>query len=165
MRFASFLCICVFALAIPATAIAQPVNDECSNALPLLVGETTFSTIAATTDGSDLSGFCELGPFGDDNLQNDIWYTFTAHNTGNVELSVCSTANFDSRLAVYESETVPRRTGDSGRLQRRCEWLRSPHQQTYVPSNCGNEVPHSPRRISRIPARLRNTLFDRSCLQ
>ena len=107
MRFASFLCFCVFALAMPATAIAQPANDACSNAIPLLVGETSFSTIAATTDGSDLSGFCELGPFGDDNLQNDIWYTFTASNTGDVELSVCGTANFDSRLAVYETEVCP----------------------------------------------------------
>ena len=60
--------------------LAQPANDDCANAIPIPDGETGFSTIGATTDGP---ANC-AGPFG-----SDIWFSYTASCTGNLELSTC----------------------------------------------------------------------------
>jgi hypothetical protein len=41
--------------------------------------------------------------FGDDQVYNDIWYSFTADFNGFVEWSTCGSVEFDSRLAVYQA--------------------------------------------------------------
>ncbi|HMN96441.1 MAG TPA: hypothetical protein PKC43_11285, partial [Phycisphaerales bacterium] len=75
-------------------------NDNCANALPIALGATAFSTIGATTDGPALPGTCEEG-FGL-SFVNDIWYVFTATQTGNLTVSTCGTATYDTRLAAYQ---------------------------------------------------------------
>ncbi|HMP38466.1 MAG TPA: hypothetical protein PKC43_13595, partial [Phycisphaerales bacterium] len=75
-------------------------NDNCANALPIALGATAFSTVGATTDGPDLPMMCEEG-FGL-TFVNDIWYVFTATQTGNLTVSTCGTANYDTRLAAYQ---------------------------------------------------------------
>lgn len=83
------------------TVVNGPENDFCANSIPIQLGEDQeFSTVDALTDG----------PVHDDNpcfgfnvntATFDIWYTFTAPFTGAVEWSTCSSATFDTRLAVY----------------------------------------------------------------
>lgn len=78
---------------------AQPPSDTCSNAIVVSLDEVVnFTTIAATTDGPTHE-VC----FGtmNDSIPHDIWYTFTAGFTGEAIWSNCSTADFDSRIAVY----------------------------------------------------------------
>jgi hypothetical protein len=35
------------------------------------------------------------------NINNDVWYTYTATATGLTTISTCGTANFDTRLAAF----------------------------------------------------------------
>ena len=65
-----------------------PTNDDCMNAIPLMDGDTPFSTLGATTDG----------PIGTN--QNDIWYIYTATCTGNVTISTCDQADYDTDLLI-----------------------------------------------------------------
>ena len=86
-------------------ALAQPENDSCHAAIAVMLDETVdFSTLDATTGGA----FFPDAPCaaGDDTLANDIWYTYTAGFTGEVEWSVCGTADFDTKIAVYQPGTA-----------------------------------------------------------
>ncbi|MEM7263380.1 MAG: hypothetical protein AAF488_15430, partial [Planctomycetota bacterium] len=78
------------------------VNDDCDFAEVILAGDTAFDTTAATTDGVDLTGICDPGPFGDEQIHNDIWFVFTATETGVWTVSTCNQADFDTRLAIYD---------------------------------------------------------------
>ena len=85
-----------------------PPNDDCpGDSLfdGLLEGyDTTF----ASTDGIPLlDTVCDMGPFGDEQIYNDIWYQYTATADGPVTVSTCDLANFDTRLAVYEDFGCP----------------------------------------------------------
>jgi len=82
-----------------------PPNDRCTNANPIRVGETPFSTEGATTDGPPLPTLCNEG-FGL-MLGKDIWYDFVPDCSGIVTVSTCNAANFDTRLAVYEGCNCP----------------------------------------------------------
>ena len=48
-----------------------------------------------------------MGPFGDEQIYNDIWYQYTATADGPVLVSTCGIADFDTRLAVYEDLGCP----------------------------------------------------------
>ena len=102
----------ILALAITPELFAQPANDDCANAIAVVQGDIAFSTVGATTDGTDLVGFCDMGIFGDDNAYNDIWLTYTAIATGDVFLSTCNQADYDTRLAVYSSTACPADAAD-----------------------------------------------------
>ncbi|KAA3626506.1 MAG: hypothetical protein DWQ02_20390, partial [Bacteroidetes bacterium] len=84
------------------TAYAQsPANDSCMNAIEVLIDtEIEFSTIGATHNGPDHEN-C----FGttNDSIPADVWYSFTAPITGEVGWSLCGTADFDTRISVYEA--------------------------------------------------------------
>ncbi len=85
--------------------LAQPENDNCIDAVAVVAGETvSFSTIGATTDGpfhpNDTSP-CSSST-NNDTLFSDIWYVFTAEFTGLAEWSLCGTADFDTKIAVYQ---------------------------------------------------------------
>lgn len=79
-------------------AVAPP-TDACAAATSIGLGETPFTTIAATTDGPPLPPECDEG-FGL-MFVNDIWFTFTATQTGLLTVSTCNAASFDTRLAAY----------------------------------------------------------------
>lgn len=86
-----------------------PANDDCANAtsLPAMFATTPFDATGATTDGTDLAGFCDLGPFGDDQISNDVWFTYTPAVGGCTYISTFGLAGYDTRLAVYNSPNCP----------------------------------------------------------
>jgi hypothetical protein len=73
-------------------------NDECTGAIALNLGANGFSNIGAT--GVTVLP-AECISFSSVNINNDVWYTYTASATGLATVSTCSTANFDTRLAAY----------------------------------------------------------------
>lgn len=91
------LCVCFLGLAGSGALLAQPANDDCADALPIFDGGTSFSTVNATTDGPTHAG-CELDP----QTHNDIWFQHMATCTGNLTVSTCGTADYDTDLVLYD---------------------------------------------------------------
>ena len=79
-------------------------NDACAEALPIVDGVIPFDTTGATTDGP---GHEACLAFGDLQVNQDIWYTYVAACPGELTVSTCGTADFDTRLAVYEGTACP----------------------------------------------------------
>lgn len=81
-------------------------NDACSAAAVLTDGITSFSSENASTDGPSHPGSgCDQG--GSTTIENDIWFDYTASCFGVLAVSTCGSANFDTRLAVYNTCTCP----------------------------------------------------------
>jgi hypothetical protein len=80
-------------------------NDLCANATPVGSGAVAYDTTAAGTDGASLVVDC--GPFGDQQIYNDVWYLYTASCTGTMTATTCEqlggSADFDSRIALYRT--------------------------------------------------------------
>ena len=92
--------LCLLVLALPvAAAFAQSGNDDCSDAIEIVFGDTWFSTTSATDDGPELPPDCNEG-FGT-GFGSDIWFTLLADQSGGIVVSTCDTADYDTRLAVY----------------------------------------------------------------
>jgi hypothetical protein len=94
---------CLLAVVSICVLHAQPANDNCADAIAITIDAVTdFTTVDATVDGP--SGANHEASFGDpnDSIPADIWYTFVAPMSGVVEWSNCGTADFDSRMAIYE---------------------------------------------------------------
>lgn len=81
-------------------AVGVNGSNSCSTA-SAIAGEGNFplNTVGATTDGV---AHPPCLSFGQDNLLNDIWYSWTADCDGNVTIDTCG-ANWDSKVAVYNS--------------------------------------------------------------
>ncbi len=76
--------------------IPYPVNDDCSNALP--IGEVSglpYTTIGATAGGDNPGCGGIVDPV-------DIWYEYTATVTGSGSFSLCG-SNFNTRLAIWDA--------------------------------------------------------------
>ncbi len=83
---------------ITTLASGQATNDACGAASPLAgYGVTAYSTVGATTDG--LAGPACLF-FSVSQVYNDIWYCWTAAESGIVSIDLCG-STFDTKLAVY----------------------------------------------------------------
>lgn len=80
-------------------ANTRPVNDDCTNATVVLLGQTPYVTKNATTDGPTDYRF---NFDADQQARNDIWFRFTSPvNFGlPVTVSLCN-SDFDTRLAIY----------------------------------------------------------------
>lgn len=78
---------------------APPLNDACEDALPLLDGNTAFSTLEATTDGAPTPGAQYDGQ-----TYEDIWYLYTPSCNGTLTASTCGTADYDTDLVLYEAD-------------------------------------------------------------
>jgi hypothetical protein len=76
-----------------------PSNDNCSGRAPITNGSRAFTTIDATTDGPTHTG-CNFNA--DNQIANDIWFTYSAQQTGTLTLATCG-ADFNSKIAVYSS--------------------------------------------------------------
>ena len=76
-----------------AAAGGSPTNDDCIDMIPIGLGAHPFDTTGALTDGPD---DCSL-------LSSDIWFEFNSTFNGNLLVSTCGTANFDTILAVYKN--------------------------------------------------------------
>lgn len=85
-------------------------NNTCANATAIVPGTYPFSTVNATTDGPAQPGSpCDA--FGQNNVNNDIWFTYTATCNGTASFSTCNTATFDTRIAVYPGGQCPPTAG------------------------------------------------------
>ncbi|MEL7424996.1 MAG: T9SS type A sorting domain-containing protein [Bacteroidota bacterium] len=69
-------------------------NDDCGSALTVSDGTTAFSTIGFT--GSNESSCAGSGDTADG------WYVYTASCTGDVTVSTCSDASFDTSLSAFD---------------------------------------------------------------
>ena len=76
-------------------AAAPPANDECADALPILVGSTDFNTAGAS--GTTVA----CTKFGNANIYNDLWYSYEATGEGTCTISTCG-ASFDTKIAVFD---------------------------------------------------------------
>lgn len=94
-------------------AAQAPPNDNCSDAIDVTLNEiVAFNTTEATTDGPlHLDSPCPSSS--NDSLFRDIWYRFTPDFTGLADWTLCSTADFDTKIAVYNAgATCPLEDGD-----------------------------------------------------
>lgn len=82
--------------------VTAPANDDCSDAQPIGVGEWTFCTTNATTDGPAYPTGSSCITFNYDQIFRDVWYSFTALGDGVLSIDTCQTS-WDTRLAVYGS--------------------------------------------------------------
>ena len=95
-----------------ATAAAQaPANDDCASAAAVTVGLTNFDSTLAT-DGAGLALdalVCDMGPFGDEQIYQDLWYTFVAPATDNFDIAAINNGgtSYDSRIAIYNQVGCP----------------------------------------------------------
>lgn len=68
-----------------------------------LVGPVVFGTTNATTDGPPHAACLSAA---DDQIHNDIWFSWTAPCTGSLTVDTCGAADFDTRVAVYDGCTA-----------------------------------------------------------
>lgn len=73
-------------------------NDICANALPIEDGTTYFSNVGAATDGPAIPS-CNTAGY--DQIGADVWFAYVASCTGDLLVSTCDDADFDTKLAVY----------------------------------------------------------------
>lgn len=79
-------------------------NDGCALFLgggptPISNGAHAFTTVGAGTTGSPEP---ECLAAGSDQIYNDVFYSYTATCDGVLTVSTCLTADFDTRIAVYQ---------------------------------------------------------------
>jgi hypothetical protein len=83
--------------------LCPPANDDCGAAPMVFASPVEFDTRGATTDGPAHPS-CESN--GDAQINQDVWYRYTAPCDGTLIVSTCANANFDTKIAVY-MESVP----------------------------------------------------------
>jgi hypothetical protein len=84
----------------PSCAPPGPDGDLCANAIEIAAyGNFPFSTSGASTDGPTETALCNF--FSDPEMDNDIWFRWTACASGTVTFGTCGTANYDSEIALY----------------------------------------------------------------
>ena len=85
-----------------ATTVCPPPpvgNDECdANIVEVFDGSTPVSLETATSGGLTA---CGDFPVGNQEINNDLWFEYTATCTGTLFVDTCGTAS-DTRLAVYD---------------------------------------------------------------
>ena len=82
-----------------APPVVAQGSDLCSSAEAIAgFGQFAFDTTAASTDGQPDSA-CEKS--GNTQIEGDVWFAWTSPHTGNVRISTCGLAGFDTMLAVY----------------------------------------------------------------
>jgi hypothetical protein len=98
------------ALAGSGTAAGAPANDACADAEPIIgLGCYPFTTVGATTDGPPHAA---CAAYGDDQVNQDVWFEWTAFFTGDALFTTCGTeycaaADFDTKIAVYDGCGCP----------------------------------------------------------
>ncbi len=87
------------------SAVLLPANDECSAATLVTEGAIAFNTTSATASATALPVSCDDGT--GTVMQNDVWYILSASCTGNMTVSTCGSATFNTRLAAYSLACPP----------------------------------------------------------
>jgi hypothetical protein len=75
-------------------------NKENPSFLGLFEGTASLSTTDASTDGPAHAACLSAG---DDQIHNDVWFIWIAPCTGTLVAETCGAADFDTRLAVYQT--------------------------------------------------------------
>ena len=93
------------------TGGGPPPNDDCLSPINALLGITSFDSTNAT-DGAGLPLdmlVCDMGPFGDEQIYQDVWFSFTPGATNAYDFEVVDTGSgtWDSRIAVYDQSSCP----------------------------------------------------------
>lgn len=105
------LAVCLdIALGDPANCLPPPaMNDDCGNC-DAISGEGVFGfdNSGATTDGPPHAA-CLF--FGEDQIENDVWFCWTADCDGSVQVQTCGLTGVDTKMAVYNGIACP--TDDS----------------------------------------------------
>jgi len=75
-------------------------NDECSGAIFISEGSTSFTTVGGTTssDAFDETG-CTDTYLGD--MNDDVWFAWTAPASGTITLATCNNVDFDTDIVIY----------------------------------------------------------------
>ena len=85
-------------------AMGQVANDECSTATVVTAGvPVAFTNVGATSsaDPAPVDTFC-TGTFLNWGTTNpDVWFRFTAAESGNADFSTCDIAGFDTSMVLY----------------------------------------------------------------
>jgi hypothetical protein len=79
-----------------------PANDSCETTSVVASGTTLFNNVTAASDppiGSFGAGLCD--DEGTTAFTGDVWFEYTAPCDGQVEISTCDSAEFDTRIEVY----------------------------------------------------------------
>ncbi len=84
--------------------VCAPPNDDCADATDIFDGVTDFTTLGASTDGPAHAD-CDFAQF--DQIDFDIWYRYRSTVNGEVTVSLCNTADYDSKIAVYADVACP----------------------------------------------------------
>lgn len=84
---------------VTVVAPPPPANDDCSAAITINTGSTSFNTSNATDTAIPLPTTCTAN--GSGAIAKDVWYKFVAPCTGNTTVSTCGLAGFDTRVVVY----------------------------------------------------------------
>ncbi len=85
------------------TVATAAANDLCANAQTVPDGATAFTTALATTDGPTLPTSCDPG--GANATGQDVWFNYTATCSGILTVGTCGSATFDTRVAVYSTDS------------------------------------------------------------
>ncbi len=103
-----FILSLVFLFSICGVAISQPQNDSCAEAFPIILSQPlTFNSQSTSADGPVHNNNEVCFGFGSTTINNDIWYVFESTKNQTIEVSLCNTVSFDSRLAVYNYGNCP----------------------------------------------------------
>ena len=78
-----------------------PENDECAGDIVTGTGLTDFSTIDGTSSADSYDDAqCTDTYLGD--MNDDVWFSYTASSSGTLTVSTCDLVNFDTDLVVYQ---------------------------------------------------------------
>lgn len=98
----------LFSFQLDLFAQFPPENDDCFNALVVTDNDAIqFTTANANTDGPNHPDNCLSIGSTPDVIYADIWYRYTPDYTGQAIFSTCSTADFDTKIAVYAGTACP----------------------------------------------------------
>ncbi|MBK7641440.1 MAG: hypothetical protein IPJ19_00075 [Planctomycetes bacterium] len=88
--------------------VAPAANpDDCSTPTAISGnGVFPFDNSAATT-GTEGQSEAACLFFGSTGLDNDVWYAWTAGNSGTATFSLCTLSTMDSKIAVYDGSSCP----------------------------------------------------------
>lgn len=87
---------------------ARPDNDDCAAAAAIASNQSVFfDTTAASTDGNPAPYSCNPFresclnfPLGDEQVHLDVWFEYTAEDTGLLSVGTCESP-FDTKIVLY----------------------------------------------------------------
>jgi len=74
-----------------------PGNDLCGGAFVIFDGDTAFDNTGAATDGPPTA----CNGFADPQINQDIWYNYTATATDTVTVKLCG-STYDTKMAIHD---------------------------------------------------------------